>query len=241
MRGLVTGVHKTGYDVLVDKKTYFCIVNNSYSASERPAVGDIALIEKEYDQYLLKNIEERKTIIGRYDHDRNRFQVFAANVDVAFIVTSANKEFNINRVKRFLNLISEQDIRPVVVLTKKDLADDLSPFISQIEELEEDVDILPINAMLPEDVMKLLNFVKRGQTMLLLGASGVGKSTITNTLTGLNIRTQETQGEKHGNRGKHTTSARNLYQIPKSNGKKIIDSPGISIIATENDIPQRRR
>ena len=231
MKGIVTSVHKTGYEVTVTGgAVHFCIVNNSYKHDERPVVGDKVTIKKELDKYLLIDREERKTVIGRFDHERNVFQTFAANVDVVFIVTSANKEFNPNRIQRFLKLIEGQDVKPVVVITKRDLTNKVDEYVRMAKE--HDVTVTTINSTKKEDVMGLLNFVKRGQTMLLLGSSGVGKSTITNTITGLNIRTQETRSARHGNRGRHTTSARNLYFL--KDNKKIIDSPGISVIGARD-------
>ena len=226
MKGVVTSVHKTGYEVTVGSKVHFCIINNSYKNQEKPVVGDKVTIKKELDHYLVTDRSDRKTIIGRFDHERNVFQTFAANVDVVFIVTSANKEFNPNRIQRFLSLIEGQPMKPIVVITKRDLTNKIDEYVTTAKELG--VTVTTINATKKSDVMGLLDFVKRGQTMLLLGSSGVGKSTITNTLTGLNIRTQETRSARHGNRGRHTTSSRNLYFL--ENGKKIIDSPGISVI-----------
>jgi len=238
MQGVVSGVHKTGYNVIVKNKTYFCITNNSYSSPDKPAVGDKVILQKVEDQHLILEHLPRKTIIGRYDHERNKFQTFAVNVNVVFVVTSANKEFSPNRIQRFLNLVKDQPIRKVIVITKKDLTDNMNDYIDQLSEIE-DIEVTTINSTCPDDVFGLLNFVKRGQTMLLMGSSGVGKSTITNTLTGLSIKTQPVMSDKHGNRGKHTTSSRNMYPLPDN--KKIIDSPGIKIISTEDCPPTMRR
>ena len=231
MTGVVTSVHKTGYEVTVSGKVYFCIINNSYKNQERPVVGDKVTIKKEQDQYLVVEKNERKSVIGRFDHERNVFQTFASNVDVVFIVTSANKEFSAKRIGRFLKLIEGQKVKPIIVITKRDLTNRIDDYIKEASEFK--TQVIAINAMNKEEALSLLDHVKRGQTMLLLGSSGVGKSTITNTLAGLNIRTQETRSAKHGNRGRHTTSSRNLYFL--EGGKKIIDSPGISVIGAREE------
>jgi len=230
VQGILTSVHKTGYDVFAGGKTIFCIVNNSFKSKDKPLVGDKVTIKKEQDQYLIIDAKPRKSIIGRFDHERNRFQAFASNVDVVFVVTSANKEFNPNKIKRFLSLVEDQPVKPVIVITKRDLTNKVDEYIETAKQICKNV--IAINAMEKDEALSILDQVKRGGTLLLLGSSGVGKSTITNTLTGLQIRTQEVRSAKHGNRGKHTTSARNLYFL--GDGKKIIDSPGITVVAAEH-------
>ena len=143
-------------------------------------------------------------------------------------MTSANKEFSLNRIKRFSALLDGQDIKKIVVLTKSDLCSDINKYTFDIA----------INAHQKDDVAKLLEFVPKGGTALLMGSSGVGKSTIINTLCGLNLKTNTVQAERLGNKGKHTTSARTAYYLP--DGRKIIDTPGIKIVGVEGEVLHKR-
>jgi len=144
-------------------------------------------------------------------------------------VTSANKEFSINRVKRFLALCEGQDLRKVVIVTKVDLAREVPKInIAGVEQIN-------MNALDMKDVGKL----KWNGTALLMGSSGVGKSTILNTLCGLNLKTREVQGDRLANKGRHTTSARTMYFL--EDGRRIIDTPGVRIVGVEGETVQTRR
>ncbi|MCL2846448.1 MAG: ribosome small subunit-dependent GTPase A [Firmicutes bacterium] len=236
MRGEVTSVHKTGYYVRVGDNTVFAIINNSYLGDDKPVVGDVVEMDKRADQHIILGIQTRKNYIARYDHFRERYQGFAANVDVIFVVTSANREFSPNRVRRFLALSGDQNVRKIIVLTKIDMATELPEIVKTIQTQFAGIEHIAINALDRAQVDKLKKLVKKGQSMLLLGSSGVGKSTIINTLAGTNIKTNEVKDERHFNKGKHTTSSRNMYYTPC--GRKIIDVPGVRIVGIEREVAQ---
>lgn len=227
MTGVVVSIHKTGCEVLIEGhgKPVFCL----QKCDELPVVNDNVSVEKREDKYIVKSILPRRNLIARYDFYKERHQGFAANVDVAFIVTSANKEFSINRVKRFLALCEGQDLRKVVIVTKVDLAREVPKInIAGVEQIN-------MNALDMKDVGKL----KWNGTALLMGSSGVGKSTILNTLCGLNLKTREVQGDRLANKGRHTTSARTMYFL--EDGRRIIDTPGVRIVGVEGETVQTRR
>jgi len=227
MTGVVVSIHKTGCEVLVEgtSKPVFCLLK----CDELPVVNDIVNLEKREDKYFVKGILPRKNLIARYDFYKERHQGFAANIDTVFIVTSANREFSLNRVKRFLALCEGQDIRKVVVVTKVDLTKDVPKIdIAGVEQIN-------INALNSKDVGKL----KWKGTALMMGSSGVGKSTILNTLCGLNLKTREVQGDRLANKGRHTTSARTMYFL--NDGRRIIDTPGVRIVGVEGEVVQTRR
>ena len=232
---IVTSVHRTGYTVNIDGKPEFCIINNSFKGDERPVVGDFVTVERVGDQILITGIAPRRNYIGRYDHYKDKYQGFAANVDTIFVVTSANKEFSSHRLRRFLTLSGGQDIDKVVVLTKIDEnKKGYGKYVKIIENEFPGVRIVAINALDKKQVEGLLEYTGEDSTVLLLGSSGVGKSTIINTLCGLVIKTKETQCERFANRGKHTTSSRNLYF--SDYGIKIIDVPGVRIVGVESEV-----
>jgi len=198
-------------------------------------VGDRVELVQRDEQYIIVDVLPRKNFIARYDHHKGKYQGFAANVDVMFVVTSANREFSPNRIRRFLALCGNQDVKKMIVLTKVDLAKNtVKDFIQTIEKQFAGVGYVAINALCPEQVQLLLKHVKRGQSMLLLGSSGVGKSTIINTLCGMNLAVNEVKGGKHFNKGRHTTSSRNMYYTPC--GRRIIDVPGVRIVGVESEV-----
>ena len=225
MTGEVISVSKTGYFVKIGDNTHFCLINNSFKAADRPIVGDIVELKPHEDQFLILDILPRRSFVSRYDEFKQKFQYFAANVDVVFIVTSANREFSRVRLMRFLSLVGDQPIRPVVVVTKIDEAKNFD-----ILKNFQDIDAVAINALDAGDVKKLFKFWKAGETALMLGTSGVGKSTIINSLCGLGIKTRQSQSARRQNKGRHTTSARTLYYL--DDGRKIIDSPGVKIVSS---------
>ena len=228
MRGQITAVHKTGYDVDIFGEREFCITNNSFQSDEKPVVGDWVEVSRTDDKHFVQKIHERTNFIGRYDIYKNRVQGLASNVDWLLVVTSATREFSPNRIGRFLALAGDQQVSKAIVLTKVDLIKNSKNFLEILEAQFPNVPVLPINALKPDQVEKIYGLVKTGESVLLLGSSGVGKTTIINSLTGLDLRTKETKMGKFRDAGKHTTSARTLYHTPQ--GRKIIDIPGIKII-----------
>jgi len=232
----ITSVSKKGYYAKIGKETHFCIINNSFTGGEdRPVVGDKVQLQHRDSQYLITSIQPRKNYLARYDHDRERYQGFASNLDTIFVVTGANKEFSPTRIRRFLLLSGGQDIRKVIVLTKVDLLSkkELAEFTKTLEKEFPMVEHVCINALDKVAVESLLGFVRKKGSMILLGSSGVGKSTITNTLCGLELKTSETlKGGRFADKGKHTTSSRNMYYT--KSGHKIIDVPGIKIVGVEH-------
>jgi len=238
MNGVVVSVHKTGLEILVDGEVRFAI----NKCGELPVVNDNVSVEQREDKFFATEIQPRKNFIARYDFYKECHHGFAANIDTVFIVTSATREFSLGRIKRFLALCEEQNVRKVVVMTKADLLGMQNAKCRmqndgfRISELNLfGVEQININALDTGDVAKL---TWRG-TALLLGSSGVGKSTILNTLLGLNLKTREVQSEKHANKGRHTTSARTMYFL--ADGRRIIDTPGVRIVGVEGEAPETRR
>jgi ribosome biogenesis GTPase len=161
-------------------------------------------------------------------------QIIAANIDVAFILLAVDKDFSVERLRRFLFQLSINHISPVVVLNKTDKTDDLDSFISQIKPFE--VPVLTTVATEEKGIADLVKFIEPEKTAILLGSSGVGKSTITNKLLGRDLQpTQEVRASD--DTGKHTTVHRELFVLP--HGGLLIDTPGIrelQLWGTEDDL-----
>lgn len=151
-------------------------------------------------------------------------QLIAANVDTLFIVTSLNDDFNLNRIERYLSLANEVGTEPVIILSKADLNDDPEMYCRQVQALDSLLMVVAMNCQDEGEIHKLLPWCKTGNTVALMGSSGVGKSTLVNTLLGKNI--QSTGAIREGDsKGRHVTTGRSLLQIPR--GGLLLDTPGM--------------
>ncbi|GAA4898350.1 ribosome small subunit-dependent GTPase A [Ferrimonas pelagia] len=151
-------------------------------------------------------------------------QLIAANVDTLFIVMSLNDDFNLSRVERYLSLANEADAEPVIVLTKADLCADPDAMKRQVQGLDPLLMVETINGLDAAQIDKLLPWCGSGQTVAFMGSSGVGKSTLVNTLLGGAV--QETGGiREDDSKGRHTTTGRSLH--PMAQGGLLLDTPGM--------------
>jgi len=193
------------------------------SPEDRPTVGDWVLVDRVSG--AIERLLERKSLLKRMSVSRpGDVQLIAANVDVLFLVSSCNDEFNLSRMERYLALALEAGVQPVIVLTKADLAEDPDGFRAAAEALGRDLVVELVNALDPDSLAGLRAWCRRGQTVTLLGSSGVGKSTLINSLAGRDI--QITGGIREDDaKGRHTTTHRSLHLLP--DGGLLLDSPGM--------------
>lgn len=185
-------------------------------------MGDWILIPNEGERPL--RILDRETVLirkaaGKRTHD----QTIAANVNTLFIVMSCNQDFNVSRIERYLALAYEAKIQPVVVLTKIDLTDDVDSFRKEAQALQSELRVECVNAKDSTSLDLLRNLCTEGHTIALAGSSGVGKSTLINSLTNAEQLTAEIRQED--GKGQHTTTARSLHLL--NDGGILIDTPGI--------------
>lgn len=192
-------------------------------AEEVATVGDWLLIDGETLE--AKRLLDRKSLFKRRAAGAERkTQLIAANVDTLFIVSSCNQDFNVSRLERYLVLALEAGVTPIVVLTKTDLSENPEEFAAKARKLHPGIVVETVNSLDPESVARLSAYCERGQTVALLGSSGVGKSTLVNTLVG--AQTAETQGIRGGDdKGRHTTTRRTFHQLP--GGGWLLDTPGM--------------
>jgi ribosome biogenesis GTPase / thiamine phosphate phosphatase len=220
----VMAVHRDAYDVASPEFSGRIKGSLAGSGEEgRPTVGDWIAIDPH--SHRITALYPRNSLFKRRNAGKtNRLQLIAANVDTVFIVTSANNDFNIARLERYLALAHEAQVLPVLIITKADLVDDIAPFVEEARTLRHDLVIEAVNARSGHVLDTLLPWLRRGQTVALMGSSGVGKSTIINSL--LQREEQETQSIREGDsRGRHTTSGRSLHRM--KTGAWLIDTPGM--------------
>ncbi len=195
------------------------IQSNGFSSI---AVGDWFLLDPDSKRAIRQL--ERSTLISRKGAgELLRPQLIAANVDTVFIVSSCNQDFNLSRLERYLALVFQSQAQAVIVLTKRDLHDDPYSLRRQAENLSRDLLVELVDARCSNEVSVLETWCSTGKTIALLGSSGVGKSTLANTLCGSQILTQNVRTDD--DKGRHTTTARALHKLHW--GGWLIDSPGM--------------
>ena len=189
------------------------------------AVGDWVVVEPETE--LVVRRLDRKTVLQRRIEGRNMQQLAAANIDTLFIVTSCNADFNPARLERYLALANQAGTDPVIVLTKADAIDDVTEYEQQAKALQRGLPVVALNGKSADSARILQPWCGAGQTVALVGSSGVGKSTLVNTLAGPGQETPQETGDirEHDAKGRHTTTARSIHAI--AGGGWIIDTPGI--------------
>jgi ribosome biogenesis GTPase len=226
----VVAQHRAGYRVHdgVDEVTAqpaARFLKSGLEPADRPAVGDFVLVTPgapPHIEYILPRLTElRRAASGeRYQH-----QIIATNVDTVFVLAGLDGDFNPTRIERYLLLIDGSGARAVVVLTKADTNADAAASVARIRErIAAPIEIHAINAKSADSVAPLQAHLGRGETAVLVGSSGVGKSTLTNTLLG-ESRQATAAVRDHDSRGRHTTTHRALILLP--GGACLIDTPGM--------------
>jgi len=185
-------------------------------------VGDWLLLAKQSSDFV-RPLRRFSLIQRQSAGSDNSRQLIAANIDTMFIVSSCNADFNPSRLERYLAIAYAAGVSPVIVLTKLDISDNPQSYAAKALTLGANIAVELVNAHDPSSIASLHNWCKPGQTVALVGSSGVGKSTLVNTL---GAELQKTAGIRDGDaKGRHTTTHRSL--LPILNGGVLLDSPGM--------------
>jgi ribosome biogenesis GTPase len=198
-----------------------------------PAVGDWVAVELSGDQRAMMQavLPRRSCFARKASGKRNERQVIAANIDTAFLVAALDRDFSPRRLERYLALCWESGARPVIVLNKADECTDVPGKVSETARVAAGAAVFALSARSGEGIEALDAFLTPGQTIVLLGSSGVGKSTLVNCL--LQEERQAVQPTREtDSKGRHTTTARQMF--PLSTGAVIVDTPGLREIALWN-------
>ena len=238
--GRVISVNKNNWNVLFNNENVTATIRKKKNRDELPVVGDYVIINKdEYDNYTIEEIVNRKNTLKKLSIDRTtekykngKEQILASNVDIVFIVTSLNNDFNIARLERLVLLGNKANSKIAFILTKSDLC-----FIKDRENYRKIIEerfnypVFIISSYNKEGIDDLKSVWKENETAVFIGSSGVGKSTLINTL--LDNDEIKTNDIRHkDDKGKHTTTSRNLYILKDS--RIVIDEPGIRSVASND-------
>lgn len=233
----VVATHKDRYEIVCDKGSGFarikrgCFYDNQESMY--PTTGDFVMIEwNDSGDSMITETMKRESYFSRaaassdknHELHKQHEQLVATNFDYVFIMQSLNNNFNLHRLERYLTLSWQSGAIPVVILTKRDLVEDYENYVNQVKNIAIGVDVYAISCKTKEGIEDIKKYFAKGKTIVFLGSSGVGKSTLVNTLYEKEImKTSEIR--KEDSRGRHTTTSRNLIMLP--NGAMIIDTPGM--------------
>jgi len=196
-------------------------------AEDRPTVGDWLLIDRGTGSIV--RILDRTSLVKRpAPGDDRRVQLVAANIDTLFIVTSCDQDFNVARLERYLVLAREVGVRPVIVITKADTSPTAERLVEAACALQSGLPVELIDGRDPTSAARLLRYCGFGETIALVGSSGVGKSTLVNTLKGSDSIATQAVREEDG-KGRHTTTVREMHRLGggPDGGGWLVDTPGM--------------
>lgn len=226
--GRVSCRQKTVWEVLTEEGSVTTGISGALKKLGRfPVVGDFVVLHgrPESGTAMIVDILPRKTAFSRGTAGREGTgQVIAANADLVFIVTAAGQDLNARRAERYLSIAHASGARPVILINKADLADDPDQLAAVIRPVAAGIPVLSLSAKSGEGIAQLAPYLAPGTTIVLIGSSGVGKSTLINRL--LDTPVQDTSGTReYDGKGRHTTTVRQLFVL--KGGALMIDNPGL--------------
>ncbi len=230
----VVAVHKDSYVVTKGEGDIFAelsgnLLYRAESAVDLPTTGDWVYADFFDDDThaIIYGVFSRKTLLKRKAAGKAvDFQLIAANIDVAFIIQSLNENFNLRRLERYLVMVNESGIEPIILLSKCDLMDrdEIDKIMAKVSSVAPGAVVKAFSNLNQDNVGSIIEFLKQGFTYCLLGSSGVGKTTLLNRIIGSDeFDTQSVS--KIQSKGRHTTTSRQLVRL--ENGAMIIDTPGM--------------
>ncbi len=231
--GRVIAEHKERYIVKTEQGEFDAEITgnlrfSSKSREDFPAVGDwVVLTIHDSDFAIIHSILPRHSVISRQAVGKfGEIQIIETNIDYAFLVQAVDRDFNINRLERYLTICNSSKVKPIIVLTKTDLINEqkITEIAGSIKQRINDILVFAISNETQDGLEALKMSIEKGKTYCMLGSSGVGKSTLLNNLSGATLMKTDTIS-KSTNKGRHITSHRELIVL--ENGGILIDNPGM--------------
>ncbi len=238
--GRVSREHKGFYNIITEDGECLAEISGRmrYTAEDSgvfPAVGDwvMASVYADEGKAVIHDLLERKNHLSRKavlsggmpdTWGKTREQVLAANIDTVFLVNGLDSDFSVRRIERYMTTVYDSGMEPVIVLNKTDLAENLDEYISRAESIAFGAPVIPVSGLNNAGMESLKKFIRPGSSIIFLGSSGVGKSTIINRLIGTE-RQKVNEVREYDHKGRHTTTGRELMVLPE--GGILIDTPGM--------------
>jgi ribosome biogenesis GTPase len=249
--GRIIEFRRDRYTVITERGEVTAVLKGTfiYDAEIRadlPCVGDFVFLQyNEHGDSRITKLLTRRSKFSRSDFSghgyahikANREQVLAANFDFIFIVTSLNRDFNVNRILRYLTQARQSGGQPVIILTKADLLNGYTPQLNDVKAIAPYVPVHAISSHTGYGMDALNEYLQPSKTVIFLGMSGVGKSSLLNALANENIMLVRQTRNVDAAKGSHTTTHRQLFMLPS--GAMVIDTPGmrtLGIIDAEDAI-----
>ena len=230
----VVEVNKNNYRVSNGLHESFAELSGKFlftveNSTDYPTVGDWVVVQyfDDYTLAIIHHVLPRQSLLKRKDPGKAvDYQLIAANIDYAFILQSVDANFNLNRLERYLVMINESKIQPIIVLSKTDLisGEEMAGLLEKIGRFNDKYPVLPISSVTDDGIQTVQNELKSGKTYCLLGSSGVGKTTLLNKLIG-EQRYDVNAVREADSKGRHTTVKRQLVRL--ESGSIFIDTPGM--------------
>ena len=228
----IAGEHRHGYVVWSSAGDGFARLAgrlvHTLQDEEYPAVGDWVVLRAlplPGHTSIIDRVLTRRTVLMRGAAGRQaRGQVIAANIDIVFIVSGLDVDFNVRRIQRYLARVSAGGALPVIVLNKTDICDDIDSRVAEVKRVSPGTEVITTSVTSGEEMQEFTEYLRPGITAAFVGSSGAGKSTLMNVLLGeTRLRTGEVRTHEHG--GRHTTTHRHMLVLPS--GAMLIDTPGM--------------